>query len=302
MRKKINRQWSKGLLFLQCLQDVLLNRHMACPSCGGQGGATVDRRFLLFSLVRCPQCKLMSRRPFDPLERSVHFYQSLYHEPAVTILPSDAELESFKQANFRTYNSFEAWLRLFAQLEVPRDGVIVDFGCNWGYGSWQFRQAGYQVRSIELSQPRAAFAREKLGLTVYSGVDQLPPGEQVDVFFSTHVLEHVASLQGLLEQACQRLKPGGLFFAMTPNGSDAFRRVDEAWWHLLWGRKHCNYLDDVFWRQQFAAWPLLLLSRSIKDYQLRLPAGVQVSPALLDERPMFDMAGHELIVLARKPR
>jgi hypothetical protein len=78
--------------------------------------------------------------------------------------------------------------------------------------------------------------------------------------------------------------------------------VDAAWWHVLWGRKHCNYLDDVYWRKQFARWPYLLLSRSIKDYKLLLPSEVRMSPALLDERPVYDMSGHELIVLARKPK
>lgn len=301
MLLQLKRTVSKGLLFLQCLGDRLCARHMICPSCGTAGGQVIDRRFLLLSLVRCPHCQLLSRRPSDPAERNAHFYQFLYHEPANTVVPSDAEIEQLKQANFRTFDNFDAWLHLFNQLDVPRGGVVVDFGCNWGYGAWQFRQAGYRVQAVELSRPRAAFAREKLGLTVYANLDELPAGDEVDVFFSSHVLEHVPNLQALLEQARQRLKPGGLFLALTPNGSEAFRQVDKIWWHMLWGRKHCNYLDDVYWRQQFASWPLLLLSRSIKDYRLRLPADVSVSAALLDERPVYDMSGHELLVLARKP-
>ncbi len=40
-----------------------------------------------------------------------------------------------------------------------------------------------------------------------------------DVFFSSHVLEHVPDLRKVFEYAASVLRRGGIFVAFTPNGS-----------------------------------------------------------------------------------
>jgi hypothetical protein len=63
----------------------------------------------------------------------------------------------------------------------------------------------------------------------------------------------------VFEWSRRLLRPGGVFVAFTPNGSEAHRRRNRRW-NELWGEVHPNLVDDRFLRRSFAAWPRLLTS------------------------------------------
>lgn len=48
---------------------------------------------------------------------------------------------------------------------------LLDFGCSWGYGSWQLRNAGFPVDSMEICGLKARFAKEKLGCRIVTPVE-----------------------------------------------------------------------------------------------------------------------------------
>jgi 2-polyprenyl-3-methyl-5-hydroxy-6-metoxy-1,4-benzoquinol methylase len=81
-----------------------------------------------------------------------------------------------------------------------------------------------------------------------------------DIFFSSHVLEHVPSVREAIDFGFRILKPGGIFVAVTPNGSAEFRKNHPSAWHKLWGLVHPNFLDDIFYRSIFADNPIFLSS------------------------------------------
>jgi cyclopropane fatty-acyl-phospholipid synthase-like methyltransferase len=56
------------------------------------------------------------------------------------------------------------------QLGLGKGPKIFDFGCSWGYGSYQLIKAGFDVISYEISSSRRQFAREKLGLNTIDDV------------------------------------------------------------------------------------------------------------------------------------
>jgi len=57
------------------------------------------------------------------------------------------------------------------------------------------------------------------------------------------------------------LKPGGLFIALFPNGSENCRAVDPSW-SKYWGESHPNMIDEVFLNRIFGGQPRLYASES----------------------------------------
>jgi len=209
-----------------------------------------------------------------------------------TELPDAAALSQLKAGKFRdTGKDFADRLELLRRLGARPGQRLLDFGCSWGYGSWQFRQAGYEVQSFEISQPRADYARTMLGVDVKSALGGIT-GE-FDVFFFAHVMEHVPNPAETIRFALSRLKPGGLFLALTPNGSLQQRAANPKAWHQAWGLNHPNMLDEVFYTRCFAGLPQLYASNPYDDAQLEDFADGKTPAAR-------SLAGGELLCAVRK--
>ena len=146
------------------------------------------------------------------------------------------------------------------------------------------------MESLEVSLPRANYARRKLGIKVHTSIAEVK--ETFDIFFSAHVLEHVPSVIEAITFGMSILKPAGLFVAFTPNGSAQFRRKDEKTWTQLWGMVHPNFLDDRYYKNTFAGKPILISSN---PYQLD-----EVKLWSKGGSPSLPIDGVELLLLARK--
>lgn len=230
------------------------NEPLTCPSCGHQHVELVDRKHLVTRLFECRNCFLYFRHPVESTKSNFSFYQKEYAEEddITTNLPSDERLEELRSKSFATDSNRSAkrLLDLFGAILPSLDGVkIVDYGTSWGYISYQFKEAGMDVQSFELSGPRARFGNQKLGLNIQTSVDGLKGGN--DIFFSSHVIEHVPSVSEMVDIGRGLLKKGGYFIAICPNGSPEFRQKSERDFHLAWGKVHPNYLNAKFFANTF---------------------------------------------------
>lgn len=231
---------------LEVLPEVLTDRRKVCPSCGSSVSTFVQRKYWVLELRRCSRCKLLFRVPTTSHEENERFYQSEYVQGFTTSLPAANELEKLKQSRFLgSGKDYSNYLRVLAALGSKPGDTVLDFGCSWGYGSWQLQQAGYRVAAYEISAPRCTYARQELGIDAHSSLDELQG--QFDIFFSSHVLEHVPAVSQTIQFAMQSLKPGGWLVVFTPNGSESFRQKNVRASKRLWGQVHPNLLDDVFY-------------------------------------------------------
>jgi 2-polyprenyl-3-methyl-5-hydroxy-6-metoxy-1,4-benzoquinol methylase len=187
------------------------------------------------------------------------YYQKKYRSGFTTEIPDDETLTTYLNKGFTgTPKDFSRCISILQALGVQKGGRLLDLGCSWGYGVWQFREAGYDAFGLEVGKERAAFARKRLGVSAVSSLDEVDG--TFDVVFSSHVLEHIANLQTTLAFAKERLRPNGLFVAITPNGSAEFRARSPAQWNRLWGFKHPLFLDNVFWQTALEGRPYILTS------------------------------------------
>lgn len=210
-------------------------------------------------LRRCAACELLFRAPGTPAEESTDYYQEAYDSGLTTSLPGNDELAAMVASNFAdTSKSFDRYVAILTSLGARRGMRLLDFGCSWGYGTWQLRKAGFDAVGYEVSRPRARYAVEKLSLAVVSA---LPAdwAKSFDIVFSAHVIEHVPNVADTFRETFAQLRPGnGLYVAITPNGSLARRAVDPRRWQNVWGLKHPNMLDERFWTGLVADKPTLL--------------------------------------------
>lgn len=234
---------SLGYLSLS-LKKIFLGEGRDCPSCGASSPATkpVDRKWLITTLQRCVECRLLYRTPTTTSKENETIYQQKYREGRTTELPSGSELDELIKTRFQgSPYDYNCYLEILTASGVKAGAKIYDFGCSWGYGSYQLMTAGYNVVAYEISTDRAAFAADRLGVSLQS--PDLINDETFDVFFSAHVLEHVPSVERIVATARRLLRPGGLFLGFTPNGSRERRLANPDGWHHAWGFVHPQLLD-----------------------------------------------------------
>lgn len=216
-----------------------------CPGCGVAKRITIERKWLVSKLCECPDCGLRFRVPTQDERETAAFYAASYEQGFTTALPSRAELDVMMTTGFsetdRSYITVVEFLRAVALTSNP---TVMDYGCSWGYGSWQLAQAGFDVSACELDERRAAFARRELGINVIP-LAAVPDGT-FDIFFSAHVIEHMTNPRAFVEQGMRALKPGGIFVAVTPNGSEEYRVAQPTAYHRLWGRVHPQLITPAW--------------------------------------------------------
>jgi hypothetical protein len=214
----------------------------SCPACGEGNTVPVRRKYGVTALYRCPSCEVMFRVPKPSPEKEARFYQRDYQQGFTTDCPAENELTRLMECRFvGTEKDYSAYITALLALGLEPGNSICDFGCSWGYGSWQMSQAGYRVHSWEVSIPRARYAAEKMRCELCTP-DMLP--EKVDCFFSSHVVEHLTNPRLLWQTARDVLKPGGKIVTFLPNGNPSIEQLNHNY-HQLWGQVHPLLLSPV---------------------------------------------------------
>jgi 2-polyprenyl-3-methyl-5-hydroxy-6-metoxy-1,4-benzoquinol methylase len=280
------------------LKKLLSFQPKSCPTCWSGTTSHVKTKYLVTSLRLCTSCHLMFRYPKDAISATRTYFQWSYQEKHVTELPREEELPSRLESNFsHTNRDFTPYLAVLPALKGKPGMKVLDFGCSWGYGAYQLRQAGYDAIGFEISEPRAEYGKRNLGLTIISDRTEAATifVRAFDLILACHVLEHLPSLNGVFEWLDALMKPGALFIAFCPNGNLERAKVG-AKMHKLWGQKHPLLLDAAFlqkrfsqlgWTSRFASSPydLTRISRWPED----------------DPDPLPALLGDELLAVAWKP-
>jgi 2-polyprenyl-3-methyl-5-hydroxy-6-metoxy-1,4-benzoquinol methylase len=264
-----------------------------CPFCGSREATLIDRKYFVTRLFDCDNCHLYFRHPVEKIKKNEAFYQEEYIEgdQITTALPSMAELNLLKKEGFRHGNkNAERYKEIFNRLFPEATKLkIIDYGCSWGYISWQLLQFGYDVESYEISRPRASYGNQNLGLKIRIDEDELR--DQNDIFFSSHVIEHHPAIDEMVDLAKQKLKKGGYFVAISPNGSKEYRERDPKGFHHAWGKVHPNYLNGDFYKTVFRNQPYYIGS---SPFNYELIENLNGHAQIVD-----DLSSEELMVIAR---
>jgi len=231
-----------------------------CPYCSGRNLSVIDRKYGVTRLLECNHCHLYFRHPKDKPDFNKNFYQDEYEEFGITThIPEKSLLEEYKKNNFRNSGKdFFPYIQIIQGLTGKIGTRLVDYGTSWGYASYQFKKAGMQVQSFEISRPMAKVGNELLELDIQTDTNKLSPDNEV--FFSSHVIEHLSDIRFMLDTAKRLLREDGLFIACSPNGSKKYREKHPQTFSSLWGMVHPNFLNVDFYSHVFRDNPFIITS------------------------------------------
>ena len=268
-------------------------QEVRCPYCKDDHYKVIDRKYQVTRLMECGNCHLYYRFPVDKEDVNAAFYQTEYKEldRMATDLPDDATLKQEIGSGFKnTIKHGDRFLNLFTRLFPDEKFLrIVDYGCSWGYMTYQFKQAGHQVQGFEISRSRAAFGVEKMDLNILTNEQDLKGNNHI--FFSSHVIEHHPDIAGMIRLAEKLLIDGGYFIAVSPNGSQPFRQGFPQAFHQAWGKVHPNYLNGDFYQHVFQNRPHYIGSN---PFNMK-----NIHPLCQQELIIDDLSGEELLVIAK---
>jgi len=204
-------------------------------------------------LFECEECHLYFRHPLEKIIQNKKFYESEYKEKdnITSLLPDKIGLEELINKNFNQGNkNADRYVKLFRSVfPAPEKLKVIDYGCSWGYITFQLLKAGYDVQGFEISRIRAAYGNAHLGLDIKTGENELRMDN--NLFFSAHVIEHHPDIKGMISLAKKILTRDGYFIAISPNGSKEYRYKNQFPFHHAWGKVHPNYLNAEFYRTIF---------------------------------------------------
>ncbi len=258
---------------LSSVRKAVKRRYYRCQNCGAAAGELVRRKYFVTQLRRCGNCALLFRTPVDVADENSEFYNGTYRQGTVTDTPDDDALAVHIASGFSGFQySYDRHIRLMQACGAGAGARVFDFGCSWGYGPFQLARQGLKVTAFEIGRSRADFARTRLGVDVIDDPGGLlafadKNAGTFDVFFSSHVLEHVPSPGETIAIATRLLRPGGVFISLTPNGSTAARVVQKDW-DKWWGEVHPNFIDDVYLNKSLARWRRALFRSPLSDGEL----------------------------------
>ncbi len=158
-----------------------------------------------FHYFRCSSCGLANYDLSGGLEQGQY--------TTIVVDPRD-------DTNSRNHDNDAAFR--FLKRHVPVPGRFLDVGCGNGRLLWVAKQAGWQVKGLELSAEMARYAAGIVGCEVvgddFLAVDPSPEDrESFDVVSLRHVLEHLPYPLLAMEKISGLLKPGGHLLIEIPN-------------------------------------------------------------------------------------
>jgi 2-polyprenyl-3-methyl-5-hydroxy-6-metoxy-1,4-benzoquinol methylase len=210
-----------------------------CPYCGPASIVTlVRRKKLLVEILQCQTCHLWFRWPADTSTEHVKYYQEEFADDSPqVILPDIGELGRLMSNNFyRSPLDINNKVRVLRHLHPG--ARILDFGCSWGYGTYQIQQQGFDAVGFEISKPRAEYGRAKMSMNIIDTTEDLEalPPASFDIVFSNHVVEHLPNIANIFPLMTRLLKEGGFVFHVMPNFMGEMAR--SGYWLKWIGEDH----------------------------------------------------------------
>ena len=230
---------------------VLLQRALrqprTCPHCGSSRTTALGRRLLVLTLIRCEDCLLKFRYPKQEEGWNEWFYQRT--DTSGDELPSIPMVRSIMNSGF-TGTKYDI-CRLTALLTTFHRGRLLDFGCSWGYGVRQFRDAGYDAVGFEISKSKATFGALELGVEIITDLATLENfnSSSFDFVVASHVLEHLPQIDRTLRLFSRLLRQGGKLVVLVPNSGCRLAQEWRGVWPYMISREH-NLALDAAWFQR----------------------------------------------------
>ncbi len=212
------------------------------------GRTAVRARF-----VRCRRCGLIYQSPRPPID-----LMDAHYPPAYGAHAFDGTEERTSWL-FRTSARYGLVKRARVVTRYRSGGRLLDVGCGTGeFLDWMQRQPNWRVEGVETSTRIAGVARDRYGLSVFTGqLEQAAfPEKTFDTITMWDVLEHLHDPSASLKEVHRVLNDSGTLILRVPNADSLERKVFDRYWSGLDAPRHLyvfspHTLRDLLERAHF---------------------------------------------------
>lgn len=192
-----------------------------------------------------------------------------------------------------------------------KTGNLLEIGCNAGAFISVARDMGWNVKGVDISVTASSYAREKMGLDVYTGTveNAAYPAEYFDVIYTNAVLEHLRYPLSVLQECRRILRPDGVFYASTVNWDSYTRQMLGSGWKLIDPITHIHLFtpDNIITLCKYAGlehiktWSTGVRSQAnAPNSTVMIPRYLHFSKSIFSALTRFTKKGDSIKFLARK--
>jgi len=220
----------------QGVQSQELSR---CPACNSASFSPAFRHSG-YQLVRCDMCRLLFVNPQAPAMVTDQIYEKVYFDKRDVATGSVAP-EKVKE--FRLLSGKERLADIEKTKRPP--GRLLDVGCAEGFFLESAKAGGWECYGVELSSFGAEVARQAGVGEIFTGTlrDAKYPDNHFDVVTMFDVIEHLHDPKVELEEVLRILKPGGMYYTLTPDAKSPPARLMGKRWFEIKPPEHLFYFS-----------------------------------------------------------
>jgi len=243
---------------------------MVCTLCGTPGARAV-LSLGEWRILRCAGCGLgwLDPRP-EPSLLGELYDEAYFTRQGIMTAESDEQMA----AKIAGQSSRVRFVQKFKP-----SGRLLDVGCASGHFLARAREAGYEVRGLEVSDWAVSEGRKRLGLDIVHGTIETAgfAGSAFDAVTMWHVLEHFDDPVASLRKVRDWLESHGVLVLECPNsGSFDAAKYGSEWagWRIPYHFWHFTpkSLKLILERSGFAVQSVSTLrSQWMKEHMKRIP-------------------------------
>jgi len=187
----------------------------------------------LFHVVKCLNCGLVYLNPMPCPEDITKIYDTDEYYSAT-------ESHDGLTLGYPNYAMLKEHLRfvvdeLLRPVKHVKPGRLLDIGCGMGFMLSRFREQGWDTYGVDVSTYATEYARNHLGLKVFTGtVNELDlPEGYFDMVTMVLTIEHIPNPRGVLESVHHLMKPGAILIVTTHDIGGLWPRIIKGKWRHL---------------------------------------------------------------------
>lgn len=232
-----------------------VEKNRSCPACGSSRFAGKGSKNG-FSLLSCKDCGTLYTSQL-PGEADQQDYDEYYSAQNLSVPEFVHKRLDEIVAGFNSYR---------------KNNRLLDVGCGAGTMLQAAERAGWTVEGLEVSPPAVAYLKEQ-GFNVRREFLEEAgyPDNHFDVVTACGVMEHVPEVKPFTAEIARILRPGGLFYATTPNGAGGSALLLGVNWTAVAPPEHLHLFSVSGMKKFLAArglQPLKVVSEGANPYEI----------------------------------